>query len=71
MHGQEERTILATADGKNPPFDERGWFEKDHHGSYERIFLLAEEDLKLKFMKWMRNNLRKLSADLAWQYTNS
>ena len=70
-HGQEERAIMATAEGKKPPFDDRGWFENDHRGSYERNFILVEEDLKLKFMKWMRKNLRKLSVDLAWKYINS
>ena len=44
-----------------------------HHrtmGTYERRFLLDHEDLKMKFKKWMRKNLRKLSVVLAWNYLN-
>ena len=40
-------------------------------GSYERRFLLHEEDLKMKFKKWMRINLRQLTVKLAWKYLNT
>ena len=43
----------------------------DRRGSYERRFLLHEEDLKNKFKRWMRKNLRKLTVDLAWEYLNT
>ena len=43
----------------------------DRRGSYERRFLLHEEDLKNKFKKWMRKNLRKLTVDFAWEYLNT
>ena len=37
-------------------------------GTYERRVLLNNEDLKMKFKKWMRKNLRTLSVVLAWNY---
>ena len=43
----------------------------DKTGSYERRFLLDGEDLKIKFKKWMKENLRKLTIELAWGYLNS
>ena len=43
----------------------------DRRRSYERRFLLHEADLKNKFKKWMRKNLRKLTVDLAWEYFNT
>ena len=39
-------------------------------GTYERRFLLNNEDLKMEFKKWTRKNLRKLSVVLAWNYLN-
>ena len=39
-------------------------------GTYGRRFLLNHEDLKMKFKKWMRKNLCKLSVVLAWNYLN-
>ena len=48
-----------------------GAFRNPAQGSYERRFLLDQEDLKMKFKKWMRTNLRKLSFSLAWEYLNS
>ena len=47
------------------------FFLMDRRGSYERRFLLHEEDLKNKFKRWMRKNLRKLTVDLAWEYLNT
>ena len=45
-----------------------GWFEQDRRGCYARRFLMDEEDYKIKFKKWMRSNLRKLSVDIVWEY---
>ena len=36
-----------------------------------RRLLMDEVDLRIKFKKWMRKNLRKLSIDLVWEYLNS
>ena len=47
-----------------------GAFFPPLRGSYERRFLLHEEDFQLKFKKWMRKTLRKLSKELAWKYLN-
>ena len=68
--GQEELAIGEKEKGGN--FDSnRGYFLQDRRGSYERRFLLHEEDLKIKFKKWMRENLRKLIVNLAWEYLNT
>jgi len=40
---------MAMKEGNNSPLDDRGWFEKEQHGLYERNFLLNEEDLKMTF----------------------
>ena len=48
-----------------------GWFLVDRRGSYARRFLMDEEDFKIKFKKWMRSNLRKLTVDLAVEYLNT
>ena len=32
---------------------------------------MDEEDYKIKFKKWMRSNLRKLSMDMVWEYLNT
>ena len=54
-------------DGPSRP----GSFCSPTRGKHERDFLLKEEDLKSKFKKWMRTNLRKLSVDLVWGYLNT
>ena len=66
-YGQEERAIEAQ-EKKSLVIDSRGWFEVDRRGSYAHRFLLNEEDLKMKFIKWTRKNLRMLSVDLSWSY---
>ena len=48
-----------------------GAFWHSTQGTRERHFLLDEEHLKITFKKWMRENLRKLSVTLAWEYLNS
>jgi len=48
-----------------------GSFEQHKKGSYERSFLMDEEDLKIDFECWMQKNLRKLSVDLARDYLNT
>ena len=55
-------------DDDGPP--QPGAFRHRMMGTYERRFLLNHEDLKMKFKKWMRKNLRKLSVVLAWNYLN-
>lgn len=47
-----------------------GAFFRSVRGTHERRFLLNQEDLKTKFKKWMRKNLRKLSVEMAWKYLN-
>jgi len=69
-YGQEERTIEAQKK-KSIVVEIRGWFEVDRRGSYKHRFLLHEEDLKMKFIKWMRRNLQMLSNDLNWSYINN
>ena len=71
--GQLQRDKQLTEDGQNSETFEEGlgWFLVDRRGSYARRFLMDEEDLKIKFKKWMRSNLRKLSVDLAWEYLNT
>ena len=48
-----------------------GSFEQERFRLYERHFLLAEEDLKMTFKRWMRTNLRKLTVNLAVDYLNT
>ena len=55
-------------DDDGPP--RPGAFHHRTMGTYERRFLLNHEDLKIKFKKWMRKNLRKLLVVLAWNYLN-
>ena len=55
-------------DDDGPP--RPGAFHHQTMGTYERRFLLNYEDLKIKFKKWMRKILRKLSVVLAWNYLN-
>jgi len=55
--GQELRLIEAKEKGEK--FDGTGWFLQDQRGSYERRFLLNEDDLRIKFRKWIRSNLKK------------
>ena len=59
--------IREDDDGPTRP----GAFRNPTIGTYERRFLLNEQDLKMKFKKWMRKNLRKLSVDLVWEYLNT
>ncbi len=47
-----------------------GAFLAPLRGTYERRFLMLEEDYKMEFKKWMRKNLRKLSKELVWEYLN-
>ena len=67
--GQEHHSIKAEEE-KNK-FNGAGWFLQDNRGSYERRFLLDEQDLKIKFKTWMRLNLRTLTVDSAWEFINS
>ena len=53
-------------DGRTRP----GAFCAPKRGTYERRFLLNEEDLKFKLTKWMRKNLQRLSNELVWEYLN-
>ena len=69
-YGQEERAIEAQ-EKKSLGVDSRGWFEVDRRGPYEHRFLLHKEDLKMKFIKWTRKNLRMLSVELSWSYINN
>ena len=68
--GQEEHAIRAKEKGKTLDSN-KGYFLQHRRGSYERRFLLHEEDLKIKFKKWMRENLSKLTVDLVWEYLNT
>ena len=51
--GQETKVIECKRKGEIIN-DDSGWFDFDGRGSYERRFLLDEEDLKVKFKGWMR-----------------
>ena len=62
--GKEGERFVADDDGPQRP----GEFRHPTLGTYERRFLLNEEDLKIKFKKWMRLNLRQLTKKLAWEY---
>ena len=68
------RAYLEWRQGERTLEDDRvlcpGDFFAPLRGAYERRFLLHEEDLKTKFKKWTRKNLRKLSVELAWKYLN-
>ena len=60
---------MLEADNDGPP--RPGEFYHQTQGTYERRFLINHEDLKMKFKKWMRNNLRKLSVVLVWEHLNT
>ena len=62
--GQEVLAIEASEKGLELKSG-RGYFLVDRRGSYERRFLLHEEDLKVQFRRWMRKNLRNLTDELA------
>ena len=47
-------------EGENDGPPRPGAFHHRTVGTYERRFLLNNEDLRMKFKKWMRKNLRKL-----------
>ena len=64
---KEGERFVADNDGPQRP----GEFCHPTSGTYERRFLLNEEDLKIKFKKRMRLNLRQLTKKLAWEYLNT
>ena len=68
--GQEVLAIEASEKGLELKSG-RGYFLVDRRGSYERRFLLHEEDLKVQFRRWMRKHLRNLTVELAWKYLNN
>ena len=63
---KEGERVESDNDGTPRP----GAFRHRTMGTYERHFLLNHEDLKIKFKKWMRKNLRNLSVVLAWEFLN-
>ena len=65
--GKKVRGFLLTTMAHN----DQVHFFTQHWGLTKRCFLLNEEDLKIKFKKWMRLNLRMLTKKLAWEYLNT
>ena len=47
-----------------------GKFNKFERGQYKRKFLLDQEDLKLKFKRWIRKNIKKLCIESAQVFLN-
>ena len=64
----KEGTILQGDNNREPRLEV---FLKPTMGAYKRHFLLNEEDLKMKFKKWMQKNFCKLTVSLAWEYLNT
>ena len=64
---KEVERFVADNDGPQRP----GAFRHPTLGTYGRRFLLNEEDLKIKFKKCMRLNLRQITKNLAWEYLNT
>ena len=65
--GNRVRGLLLTTMAHN----DQVHFVTQHWGLTKRRFLFNEEDLKIKFKKWMRLNLRQLTKKLAWGYLNT
>ena len=56
---------------RTPGFNGSGCFRMPCPGKHERDFILSQEDLKRKFQRFMRKNVRKLSVTMAQTYINT
>ena len=63
MDESEKQTLLASIYGF-------GSFQNEKRGSWERQFLLDDEDLKIEFKRWLRKNIRRLTVDRAQRFLN-